>query len=72
MIVGNIWGTFNEHLRQVTKAQGKALAEELDCGWIEADSRYNENVSAAFEGMIDQIEAGGQELVVTKRRCELM
>lgn len=44
--------------RQVTSADGKKLAEELGCGFVEASARYNENVPQAFEGMIREIEKG--------------
>ncbi|KAF1822823.1 uncharacterized protein K489DRAFT_388716 [Dissoconium aciculare CBS 342.82] len=44
--------------RQVTAADGKKLAEELGCGFIEASARYNENVAKAFDGMLNEIEKG--------------
>lgn len=44
--------------RQVSQADGKKLAEELGCGFVEASARYNENVGKAFEGMIGEIEKG--------------
>ncbi|KAK5167395.1 GTP-binding protein [Saxophila tyrrhenica] len=44
--------------RQVSLADGRKLAEELGCGFVEASARYNENVSKAFEGMIVEIEKG--------------
>ncbi|EMF12223.1 rheb small monomeric GTPase RhbA [Sphaerulina musiva SO2202] len=44
--------------RQVSTADGKSLAEELGCGFVEASARYNENVGKAFEGMIAEIEKG--------------
>ncbi|KAF2484694.1 small GTPase superfamily [Neohortaea acidophila] len=44
--------------RQVSAADGKKLADELGCGFVEASARFNENVSKAFEGMIVEIEKG--------------
>lgn len=44
--------------RQVSLADGRKLAEELGCGFVEASARYNENVGKAFEGMIGEIEKG--------------
>lgn len=44
--------------RQVHLADGKKLAEELGCGFVEASARYNENVGKAFEGMVGEIEKG--------------
>ena len=44
--------------RQVSAADGRKLAEELGCGFVEASARYNENVSASFEGMVAEIEKG--------------
>lgn len=35
--------------RQVSAADGKKVAEELGCGFVEASARYNENVGKAFE-----------------------
>ncbi|KAM0719366.1 hypothetical protein Q7P37_005271 [Cladosporium fusiforme] len=56
-IVGNK-SDLRPEQRQVTLADGKKLAEELDCGFTEASARYNENVGKAFEGMIAEIEKG--------------
>lgn len=44
--------------RQVQTAEGKKLADELGCGFVDASARFNENVSKAFEGMIGEIEKG--------------
>ncbi|EME81591.1 uncharacterized protein MYCFIDRAFT_87154 [Pseudocercospora fijiensis CIRAD86] len=44
--------------RQVSAGEGKKVAEELGCGFVEASARYNENVGKAFEGMIGEIEKG--------------
>ncbi|KAF7189248.1 GTP-binding protein rhb1 [Pseudocercospora fuligena] len=44
--------------RQVSAVDGKKVAEELGCGFVEASARYNENVGKAFEGMIGEIEKG--------------
>ena len=57
MIVGNK-SDLRPEQRQVSLADGKKLAEELGCGFVEASARYNENVSKAFEGMIVEIEKG--------------
>lgn len=42
--------------RQVTREDGKALADEFGCGFTESTARFNENVSKAFETMISEIE----------------
>ena len=57
MIVGNK-SDLRPEQRQVQLADGKKLAEELGCGFVEASARYNENVSKAFEGTIVEIEKG--------------
>jgi len=44
--------------RQVSAQDGKKLADELGCGFVEASARYNENVTKSFEGMIAEIEKG--------------
>lgn len=44
--------------RQVSQQDGKKLAEELGCGFVEASARFNENVDRSFEGMIVEIEKG--------------
>lgn len=59
MIVGNK-SDLRPEQRQVSLADGKKLAEELGCGFVEASARFNENVSKAFEGMIVEIEKGQQ------------
>ena len=57
MIVGNK-SDLRPEQRQVSLADGKKLAEELGCGFVEASARYNERVDKAFEGMIVEIEKG--------------
>ena len=57
MIVGNK-SDLRPEQRQVKAEDGKKLAEELQCGWVEASARYNENVAKAFEGMVAEIEKG--------------
>lgn len=57
MMVGNK-SDLRPELRQVPTADGKKLADELGCGYVEASARYNENVNKAFEGMIAEIEKG--------------
>lgn len=57
MMVGNK-SDLRPDLRQVSFTDGKKLAEELGCGFVEASARYNENVSKAFEGMVAEIEKG--------------
>jgi Ras family protein len=55
VIVGNK-SDLRPEQRQVTAAEGKALADKFKCGWTEASARYNENVSKAFELLIGEIE----------------
>lgn len=73
MMVGNK-SDLRPEQRQVSLTDGKKLAEELGCGYVEASARYNENVSKAFEGMIVEIEKG-QEAGQPKdgnSKCALM
>lgn len=46
--------------RRVTISQGKSLAGELGGGFVEVSSRNNENVGAAFEGIVGEIERRDQ------------
>lgn len=55
MLVGNK-SDLRPEQRQVQAADGRKLAEELGCGFVEASARYNENVNKAFEGMLAEIE----------------
>ena len=57
VIVGNK-SDFRPEQRQVSAAEGKKLADELACGFVEASARNNENVAQAFESMIVEIERG--------------
>jgi len=57
MIVGNK-SDLRPEQRQVTPEDGRKLAEELHCGWLEASAKFNENIVTAFEGMIVEIEKG--------------
>lgn len=74
MLVGNK-SDLKPELRQVTLAQGKALAEELGCGFAETTAKYNENVAKAFEGMVGEIERA-QEATQSKEgsgsKCSVM
>lgn len=73
MMVGNK-SDLRPEQRQVSLADGKKLADELGCGFVEASARYNENVSKAFESMIVEIEKG-QEAGQPKdgnAKCEVM
>lgn len=45
-----------ESQRQVTKAEGVALAKEFNCGFVETSARQNKNIDKAFEGLIQEIE----------------
>ena len=42
--------------RQVSEAEGKALAQSLHCAWIETSARHNANVSKVFELVLAEIE----------------
>ena len=57
MIVGNK-SDLRAEQRQVKAEDGKKLAEELQCGWIESSAKFNENIIKAFEGMVAEIEKG--------------
>ncbi|KAI1006553.1 hypothetical protein K3495_g1664 [Podosphaera aphanis] len=59
--------------RQISVEEGRELARQLECAHIETSARYNENVTRAFELMIEQIEQG-ENPVETKRtsKCLLM
>lgn len=54
VIVGN--KTDLELQRQVSEEEGRALAEELKCGFTETSARLNEYVSKAFELLVMAIE----------------
>jgi Ras family protein len=56
MVVGHRINNFRPEMRQVSQDEGSRLAEELRCGWIEASARYNENVTEAFEGMLEEMQ----------------
>lgn len=72
MIVGNK-SDLRAEQRQVKAEDGKKMAEELQCGWIESSAKFNENIIKAFEGMIAEIEKG-QEAGQPKegKNCAMM
>ena len=73
MIVGNK-SDIHRDIRQVTEAQGRSLANELGCGFIETSARFDNNVEEAFRGMVAEIEKG-QETGQPKegnQKCILM
>lgn len=55
MIVGNK-SDLRPEQRQVSPEDGKKLADKYSCASTEASARYNENVTKAFELIIQQIE----------------
>ncbi|KAL8405944.1 hypothetical protein RB596_004690 [Gaeumannomyces avenae] len=73
VIVGNK-SDLRPEQRQVSPADGQALANELKCGYTEASARYNENVAKAFELMISRIEntPTGSEAVSGTKSCHVM
>ena len=42
----------------MTTEEGKKLAEEFKCSFVEASARTDSNVSLAFQKMIAEIEKG--------------
>jgi len=70
MIVGTKKELSSEQ-RQISDAQGRSRAEELKCGWIEASAKYNEKVTEAFEGMIEEIIKVDPKDAIA-RRCSIM
>jgi Ras family protein len=60
-------------LRQVSSEEGRALAEEFNCGWTEASARLDDNVAKAFELMIGEIEKSQNPSEPTGgRKCPVM
>ena len=55
VVVGNK-SDLKQEQRQVTEAEGASLADEFKCAWTEASARYDENVSKAFELVIQEVE----------------
>lgn len=47
--------------RQVSEAEGKALASNLKAAWLEVSARHNANVAKAFEQMLGETEKGAVE-----------
>lgn len=43
-------------MHQVTSDEGKKMAEEFKCAWIEASARNDTNVVKAFEILVGEIE----------------
>ncbi|GAB7362075.1 hypothetical protein MBLNU230_g2109t1 [Neophaeotheca triangularis] len=56
IIVGN--KSDMDKQRQISRADGKKLADELGCAFVETSARSNEHVNEAFTGMIAEIEKG--------------
>lgn len=55
MIVANKSDLRGEQ-RQVSAEEGKKLAAEFKCGFVEASAKYNDGVKSAFENMIAEVE----------------
>ena len=41
---------------QVSEAEGKELASQLKCAWIETSARHNANVAKVFELVLAEVE----------------
>ncbi|ODV91977.1 hypothetical protein CANCADRAFT_30256 [Tortispora caseinolytica NRRL Y-17796] len=67
VIVGN---KIDLHLqRQVSTEEGKALADEWGCAFIETSARHNENVARAFELLIAGIESANEPISQSSKGC---
>jgi Ras family protein len=58
--------------RQVTEDEGRQLAKELACGFVETSARHNENVARAFEMLIVEIERQQNPVVQEQSKCVVM
>jgi len=60
--------------RAISREEGKALADEFGCGFVEASARFDENVGKAFEMMIAEIEkqANPNEPAGDSSKCSVM
>lgn len=63
-----------DEVRRVSEAEGKALADELGCRWIETSAKDNANVETAFQLLLAKTEAdsGSPEPKPVESKCLLM
>jgi Ras homolog enriched in brain len=57
--------------RTISVEEGKQLAQEWNCGWIEASARHGLNVARAFELCLEQIEKANSPAPEEKRTCRI-
>ncbi|RUS23084.1 P-loop containing nucleoside triphosphate hydrolase protein [Endogone sp. FLAS-F59071] len=55
--------------RQVSPEEGKALAAEWNCLWVEASAKHNENIDRIFDLMIAEVEKSNNPQVEDKPTC---
>ncbi|KAK9459277.1 small GTPase superfamily [Lipomyces oligophaga] len=58
--------------RQVETAEGKALADEFECPFVETSARHNANVTKVFELLIGEIEKHDNPTPEPANKCALM
>ncbi|WFD07452.1 GTP-binding protein, partial [Malassezia vespertilionis] len=59
---------------QVSEQEGKELAQQLKCGWVETSARHNANVPKVFEMTLAEIEKaqGSDGSDAPASRCSIM
>lgn len=55
--------------RQVTEAEGRSLAGEMGCGFVETSARNNENVATCFQVLIQEVEKTTNPVVPDLDKC---
>eukprot|EP01102_Stenamoeba_stenopodia_P018773 TRINITY_DN6949_c0_g1_i1.p1 TRINITY_DN6949_c0_g1~~TRINITY_DN6949_c0_g1_i1.p1 ORF type:complete len:185 (+),score=30.06 TRINITY_DN6949_c0_g1_i1:302-856(+) len=58
--------------RQVSREEGQACANELGCAFIECSAKHNENVEAAFQLLIAEIEKSSNPEPEEKPNCRIL
>ncbi|ODQ79284.1 hypothetical protein BABINDRAFT_64158 [Babjeviella inositovora NRRL Y-12698] len=58
--------------RHVEELEGRALAHEMGCGFVETSARNNENVAKCFEVLIQEVEKTNNPASNDQEKCVVM
>jgi Ras family protein len=61
VLVGNKVDLAEHNMRQVTYAEGRALAEEWGCAFVEASAKWNKSVDTVFDRLLEEVERSSTE-----------
>jgi len=72
MILVGTKSDYRPEQRQVSKQEGKELAEEFNIAYVETSARYNDRIDEAFERMLDLVKIKEDPPKAPPKVCRMM